>query len=123
MLEDFLNQAQLDAVGVFGFSIEDGTEAADFADQLPEFEINQRVSHLSSVADELVSQRAQARIGTETYVVVDSIHPEIEARADHQGPETDGSCRSETNLQLQVGDRYLARVIDSYGADLVVELI
>ena len=123
MLEDFLNQAQLDAVGVFGFSIEDGTEAADFADQLPEFEINQRVSHLSSVADELVSQRAQARIGTETYVVVDSIHPEIEARADHQGPETDGSCLIETNLQLQVGDRYLARVIDSYGADLVVELI
>ena len=75
------------------------------------------------MADELVSQRAQARIGTETYVVVDSIHPEIEARADHQGPETDGSCRIETNLQLQVGDRYLARVIDSYGADLVVELI
>ena len=57
-LQDFLAEARLDAIGVFGYSDEDGTEAAGLAGQLPEDEIASRVEDLASLADELMAERA-----------------------------------------------------------------
>ncbi|HEY7143814.1 MAG TPA: radical SAM protein, partial [Streptosporangiaceae bacterium] len=42
-LEQFLAQARLDAIGIFGYSDEDGTEAASLPGQLEQAEISRRV--------------------------------------------------------------------------------
>ena len=47
-LQAFLEEARLDAIGVFGYSDEDGTEAASLPGQLPEAEIAGRVEELAS---------------------------------------------------------------------------
>jgi ribosomal protein S12 methylthiotransferase len=122
-LEVFLTQAKLDAVGVFGYSVEDGTEAADFKPQHDSSEIESRVSYLSSVADELVNQRAMARIGEQTTVMIDQVGEQIEGRAAHQAPETDGTVSISTDTILEVGKVYPAEVIDAEGADLVAKLV
>ena len=122
-LEVFLTQAKLDAVGVFGYSVEDGTEAADFKTQHDSSEIESRVSYLSSVADELVNQRAMARIGEQTTVMIDQVGEQIEGRAAHQAPETDGTVSISTDTILEVGKVYPAEVIDAEGADLVAKLV
>jgi tRNA A37 methylthiotransferase MiaB len=48
-LEDFLTRAQLDVVGVFGYSDEDGTEAAGFDGKVDPDEIADRVERLSAL--------------------------------------------------------------------------
>ena len=63
VLEEFLGAARLDAVGVFGYSDEDGTEAATYPDHVPTDEVAARVERVSSLVEELTSQRAEDRIG------------------------------------------------------------
>ncbi len=96
LLCDFLTSARLDAVGVFGYSDEDGTAAADFEGKLDEEEIRERVEHVTSLVEQLTAQRAEERLGEELLVLVESVDdgPEgvvVEGRAAHQGPEVDGS--------------------------------
>src|SRR5699024_5540266 len=94
VLFDFLQRARLDAVGVFGYSDEDGTEAAGLGGKLDAAEIDARVEEVSGLVDELVDQRAGERIGERVDVLVESVTDgEVVGRAEHQGPEVDGSVR------------------------------
>ena len=72
-LERFLTGARLDAIGVFGYSDEDGTEAATYENKLDEDVVAERLAHLSRLADELTSQRAEARLGETLTVLVESV--------------------------------------------------
>ena len=63
VLEQFLEAARLDAIGVFGYSDEDGTEAAGLDGQLPPREIASGVIISADVVDSLVTERAESRIG------------------------------------------------------------
>jgi ribosomal protein S12 methylthiotransferase len=119
-LQDFLAAARLDAVGVFGYSDEDGTEAAALPDQLPEDEIAARVEELASLADELMAERAAARIGCRADVLIDEVLPDGSylGRAEHQAPEVDGATEVRSERPLAVGDLIEAVVTGSDGVDL-----
>ena len=60
-LELFLGAADLDAIGIFGYSDEDGTEAASLAGKLDQAEVSRRVEEFADLADELIIQRAESR--------------------------------------------------------------
>jgi ribosomal protein S12 methylthiotransferase RimO len=123
---DFLVAARLDVTGVFGYSDEDGTEAAGFDDQLDEDEIRARVEHVTDLVEQLTADRAAERVGEQVMVLVESVEegpdgPLAEGRADHQGPEVDGTTRL-TDGAHTVGDLVSAVVVGSEGADLVAEV-
>lgn len=118
-LATFITEAKLDAVGIFGYSDEDNTEALNLADKIDDEIIAQRVESLSSLADEMVSMRAQARIGETVRVLIEDAELQ-EGRAAHQGPEVDGST-SFIGTDFVVGQYVDAVVIDSMGADLVAK--
>jgi ribosomal protein S12 methylthiotransferase RimO len=118
-LANFITQAKLDAVGVFGYSDEDKTEALDLADKVDADVIAQRVETLSALADEMVSLRAQARIGETVRVLIEDAELQ-EGRAAHQGPEVDGTTTF-IGTEFAVGQYVDAVVIDSMGADLVAK--
>ena len=124
-LEAFLTAARLDAVGVFGYSDEDGTEAAGYDAKVPADEIAARVSRISGLVDELMAQRAEDRIGTEVTVLVEQAEGvgtdlACTGRAEHQAPEVDGECVVEPGAGLDVGDLVRCLVTGTEGADLVV---
>jgi tRNA A37 methylthiotransferase MiaB len=120
-LERFLTHARLDAIGVFGYSDEDGTEAAGFADKLDQDLIDERAAALADLADELVAQRAAERVGEKVRVLVEEVTPGyVEGRAAHQGPEVDGECLLLDAPDVEVGDFVVGKVVDSEGVDLVV---
>jgi ribosomal protein S12 methylthiotransferase len=122
-LEAFLTGARLDAVGVFGYSDEDGTEAAGYEGKLPADEIAARVSRISSLVDELMAQRAEERVGTEVTVLIEAAEDEdfeCTGRAEHQAPDVDGECVVERGAGLEVGDLVRAVVVGTEGTDLVV---
>ncbi len=121
ILCDFLSRARLDAIGIFGYSDEDGTEAERFEDKLDEDTILERVAHVTALAEELTAQRAEERIGEQVLVLVESVVDGIvEGRAAHQGPEVDGSTTVQgLSDDAAVGDMIRARVIGSEGVDLI----
>ncbi|CAA9380980.1 MAG: Ribosomal protein S12p Asp88 (E. coli) methylthiotransferase [uncultured Pseudonocardia sp.] len=122
-LEAFLTGARLDAIGVFGYSDEDGTEAATLDGHLDAEVVAERVARISALADELMNQRAEDRVGTEVEVLVEVAEDEdfeCTGRAAHQAPDVDGECVFERGAGLAVGDLVRAVVVGTEGADLVV---
>ncbi|AUY49638.1 30S ribosomal protein S12 methylthiotransferase RimO [Streptomyces sp. CB01881] len=123
-LERFVTHAGLDAIGVFGYSDEDGTEAATYDGKLPEDVVADRLDRLTRLAEEMTAQRAEQRIGTEVEVLVESVEGDlVEGRAAHQAPETDGLTTLTGVEDPQVGRFYRARVVASEGVDLVAEAL
>jgi MiaB/RimO family radical SAM methylthiotransferase len=120
-LELFLSDARLDAIGVFGYSDEDGTEAARFDGKVDEDEIARRVSEFADIAEEVMAQRAADRVGETVEVLVEEVLGDgrYEGRAAHQAPDVDGSTTLVADRQLAVGDLVMATVTESAGADLV----
>ncbi len=122
-LERFLTAARLDAVGVFGYSDEDGTEALELPGKLPPDTVDRRVERMSRLVEELMGQRADDRIGTVVEVLVEEANGDsAEGRAAHQGPEVDGST-TVRGPGLQVGDLVRAAVISAQGVDLVAAAV
>jgi ribosomal protein S12 methylthiotransferase len=121
ILCEFLTAARLDAVGIFGYSDEDGTAAVDLDGHHGADEIRARADHVSRLAEQLTAQRAEDRIGERVDVLVESLEGESgEGRAECQGPEVDGSTRLlglPGNVRL--GDIVAAEVTETWGVDLV----
>ncbi|MFD9005835.1 30S ribosomal protein S12 methylthiotransferase RimO [Streptomyces sp. NPDC059582] len=122
-LERFLNGARLDAIGVFGYSDEDGTEAATYENKLAEDVVAERLARVSRLAEELVSQRAEERLGETVRVLVESVDSEdgVYGRGEHQAPETDGQVLLTSGAGLSVGRMVEAKVVGTEGVDLVAE--
>lgn len=121
-LAAFLAAARLDAVGVFGYSDEEGTEAASLPDKLPDHEVRARVEHIVTLVDELTAQRAEDRIGERLQVMIESgAEDSSEGRAAHQGPDSDGSVS--VVGRWVVGDIVSAVAVASDGVDLVAEVV
>jgi ribosomal protein S12 methylthiotransferase len=122
-VERFLGAARLDAIGIFGYSDEDGTEAASLDGQLDTGEIARRADDLSDLAEELMAQRAAERCGETVDVLIEEHLGEdrYQGRVAHQAPEVDGVTTVRSGAVLRVGDIISAKVVASEGVDLVAE--
>ncbi len=124
ILRDFLIAAELDAVGVFGYSDEDGTAATALTGQHDADTVEDRRAGLTDLVEVLMSERAEARIGEVVEVLIEDTEDEITGRAAHQGPEVDGVVRlADTGPLVRIGDLVPAVVVASDGADLIAEKI
>jgi ribosomal protein S12 methylthiotransferase RimO len=113
-LARFLTEARLDAIGVFGYSDEEGTEAAGLPGKVDPDEVAARVADLSVLAEELTAQRAEERLGETVEVLVEEPG---EGRAAHQAPEVDGVVTLKGDAP--VGEIVPARVVEAMGVDLL----
>ncbi|WP_261568536.1 MiaB/RimO family radical SAM methylthiotransferase [Frankia gtarii] len=139
ILADFLEAAELDAVGVFGYSDEEGTEAVALPGKIAEEEIERRRVQITDLVEQLTAARAQERIGSRVQVLVEEVTDGLAAGcAGHQQPDADGSCvvrlpgpvaAGESSDRpgsvgvpgVEVGDLIEARVVATEGVDLVAE--
>ena len=121
-LIEFLSQAQLDAIGIFGYSDEDKTEGKNLSNKVAPELITERVNELSTLVDELITQRAESRIGEKISVLIED-EAEQEGRAEHQGPDVDGSTFVKSRNKYRVGEYVDAVVSDVAGVDLIAQVI
>jgi ribosomal protein S12 methylthiotransferase len=119
-LELFLSAAGLDAIGIFGYSDEDGTEAAGLAGKLDEAEVARRVEEFADLAEEVMAQRAADRLGETVDVLIEEEagDGQYEGRAAHQAPEVDGVTTVASGTRLAPGAMVRAVVTGSDGVDL-----
>jgi ribosomal protein S12 methylthiotransferase len=125
-LERFLTEGRLDAVGVFGYSDEEGTEAATLTGKLDQAEIDARVRRITDLVEELTAQRAEERTGERVEVLLLEDHSAEGApgvwtgSAAHQDPDSDGATTLTGVPDGAVpGQIVTAEVDGSDGVDLV----
>ncbi len=121
ILRQFIIDAQLDVLGVFGYSDEEGTEGVTLPGHLPEDVVEERRAMLADLAIDVAEARAADRVGDDVVVLVESNDGETVGRAEHQAPETDGAVT--LDREAPVGSLVTARVVDSVGIDLIAEAL
>jgi len=110
----FIEDAQLDWCGFFGFSPEEGTYALNLPDHVEKSLMNERLSELREMQDAITARRRDDLIGETLEVLVDS--PGI-GRSHREAPEIDGVIHvSET---LSVGSFVKVEIADALGPDLM----
>jgi ribosomal protein S12 methylthiotransferase len=91
-LLDFVNEGHFDYVGVFPYSREDGTKAAEMPGQIDEDEKLYRAQQLRNAADAVCSANISSRIGSRVSVLVEGSEEDgqLFGRTMQQAPEVDG---------------------------------
>jgi ribosomal protein S12 methylthiotransferase len=117
----FLETAELDWVGLFPFSPEEGTPAALLPDQIDYRTAMERLRYVQSVQDDITHSRNAAQIGKTVEVLVDQVEEgQAVARSYRQAPEIDGVILVDTG---KPGDWLEARVQGAFGTDLEAKVV
>jgi ribosomal protein S12 methylthiotransferase len=123
-LVDFLLEVEIDHVGVFTFSAEEGTPAAELPDQVGESEKNRRLLTVLHHLDKLKEKKMAESLDAETDVIIDrpsDIFVDfMQGRTPGQGIEVDGVTYVRGN-GLRPGEIVPARIIDFKDQDYFAE--
>ena len=116
---DFVTEAELDHVGVFRYSQEEGTAAGTMADQISEEVKEDRWHKLMACQAEVVRKKNRALVGEERSVLVcgQDDHGRWWGRTQGHAPDIDGIVFLEQCL-ADSGDMVRARIIGASGYDL-----
>lgn len=118
----FLEEAQLDRVGVFPYSPVGGAAANDLPDQVPEALKEERRLRLLEFQEDISTQRLERWIGREIEVLVEAVDEEgAVARSWADAPEIDGLVYVAEGTDLTPGEFARVRVIDCDVHDLYAE--
>ncbi|MBT1072269.1 30S ribosomal protein S12 methylthiotransferase RimO [Pelotalea chapellei] len=125
-LMHFVEQAQFDRLGVFCYSREEGTPAADMAEQVSERIKRERYRKLMRAQARLSFRRNRALIDQTEQVIVEGYSEETElllkGRSSRQAPDIDGQVYI-TSGTADVGDIVTIRFTDSSDYDLIGEMV
>ena len=121
-LLDFLEQADLDYVGVFPYSCEDGTRAARMEGQIDEETKLARAQEVRDLCDAIAFSRVSSRIGEVMDVVVLGREEDgrVYGRAMCQAPEVDGVVYLDGGT---AGDVVKARIVDTLAYEMEGEIV
>lgn len=112
VLQNFLEEVEFDYVGVFPYSQEEGTRAAEMDGQIDEAVKIERAQSLRDISDAIGEAHVSARIGQEMDVLVLGREEDgqLYGRAMCQAPEVDGVVYLEEG---EVGDIVRVRITDT----------
>ncbi len=120
-LEMFLRDAQLDWVGFFPYSPEEGTPSAAFDNQVDSDRAMERLRHLQAVQDDITQAKNAAQVGKRVQVLVDQVEDgQAVARSYRQAPEIDGVILLD---QGEPGDWLDAEIQGAFGTDLDARVV
>lgn len=126
-LYDFVEEQKFDNVGVFTFSPQPETPAADLEGQLPEELKVERREAIMLLQQGIHVAKNEALVGLERDVLIEGEHPETEllwvGRTPQQAPEIDGLTLIADAGNAKYGDIVRMRVTEVAGYDLVAESI
>ena len=125
-LTQFVEQTQFDRLGVFCYSKEDGTPAAEMPEQVTERVKRERYRKLMRAQSRLSFRRNRTLIGTSEQVIVEGFSEETElllkGRSSRQAPDIDGQVYI-TSGNANVGDIVTLKITDSSDYDLIGEIV
>ncbi len=126
-LVDFVNEMEFDRLGVFVYSQEEGTAAADMPDQIPEEQKEAWRQEIMELQQEIAFAKAEDMIGQVLTVMIEGRMAEEEeqvyvARTYRDAPGVDGYLFVHSDASLMSGDLVQVKVTGCNEYDLVGEL-
>lgn len=121
-LKEFVDAMEFDRLGVFTYSPEEDTPAAEMTDQIPEEVKEERRDELMELQQEISYDRGQDRIGQELLVMIEGKVADESAyigRTYGDAPKVDGYIFVQTGELLMTGDFAKVRVTGALEYDLI----
>lgn len=122
----FVEESQFDRLGVFCYSREEGTPAAEMVDQVSERVKRERYKKIMQLQARLSFKRNRKLIGSIEEVIVEGVSDETElllkGRSSRQAPDIDGMVYI-TSGQANIGDIVRVKMTDSSDHDLIGEIL
>ena len=129
-LTDFIHKAQIDWLGVFSYSDEEGAKAFDLDEKVPSRTIESRRRKLMRLQQKLSTKAKKAWVGREVEILVEGPNEETpllwDARTMLHAPEIDGKVLINDfgpHETLVPGTFYRAEITESHDYDVVARII
>ncbi len=122
----FVEETRFDRLGVFCYSREEGTPAAEMPDQVSERVKRERYKKLMRTQARVSFKHNRTLIDTEEMVLIEGYSEEtdllLKGRSSRQAPDIDGQVYV-TSGNAKVGDIVKLRITDSSDYDLIGEIV
>lgn len=124
-LMEFIDQMEFDRLGVFTYSQEEGTPAAEMEDQIDEELKKDRQEELMELQQEVSLDKNEEKVGTTVLAMVEGYLTEENvyvARTQADAPGVDGYLFIDTNETLVSGDFVKVKITGALEYDLTGEI-
>lgn len=124
-LLDFVNMMEFDRLGVFPYSQEEETPAAEMPDQVEEEDKLRRQAEIMELQQDIAFDKAESMVGQVLTAMIEgkvSDEDAYVARTYRDAPNVDGYLFVNTGKELMTGDFVKVRVTGSFEYDLIGEL-
>ena len=124
-LLDFVNRMEFDRLGVFPYSQEENTPAAEMLDQVEESVKLERQAEIMELQQDIAFDKDESMIGRSLLAMIEGKVADENAyvaRTYRDAPNVDGYLFINTSRELMTGDFVQARVTGAYEYDLIGEL-
>jgi len=122
----FMREMKFERLGIFRYSQEEGSAAAEFPDQVPEKIKEERFHRAMQVQQEIAREVNRRYLGKELRVLVetqDEKDPSLwTGRSAMDAPEVDGSVLIRTKKEITAGKFYTVKITDTQDYDLVGQI-
>jgi len=125
-LKDFVKKMEFDRLGVFTYSQEEDTPAAEMAGQVPEEVKESRRNEIMEIQQQIVFSKSESLAGSQMDVITEGYLPEEEVyicRTYRDAPDVDGYVFVSTDWQLMSGEFIKVEITGSDGYDLAGEVL
>lgn len=122
----FVDEMEFDRLGVFTYSPEENTKAAEFPEQIDESVKEDRQAEIMELQQEIAFYKAEEMIGKKVLVMIEGKVADENAyvgRTYKDAPNVDGLIFVNTDEELMTGDFALVKVTGSYEYDLIGEIV
>ena len=117
-LLEFLQEIQFERVGAFTYSPQEGTRAAQYADDVHEAVKRERLERLTELQRSITGERYESRVGRTAPAIVDRTNPEngtSQARLPCQADDIDGVTQIDVALPPgTIAEVAVEEVVDDY---------
>ena len=125
IMMDFVDDMEFDRLGVFTYSLEEGTPAALLTDQIEEEEKESRRERIMELQQEIAFEKAEAMVGRKLMVMIEGKLEEegvYVGRSYKDAPNVDGYVFVHTENSLMSGDFVPVVITGSHEYDLIGEM-
>ncbi|MGC8596149.1 MAG: 30S ribosomal protein S12 methylthiotransferase RimO [Candidatus Kryptoniota bacterium] len=122
-LYEFVSEFKFDRLGVFTYSMEEGTPAAVLGDPVPADEKESRQAAIMELERKIISEKNANLVGKEIKVIVDKRDENnFVGRTEHDAPEIDTEVFIRSNTDVKPGEFVNVKIEDAFEHDLYGEV-
>ncbi|SDL62999.1 30S ribosomal protein S12 methylthiotransferase RimO [Halarsenatibacter silvermanii] len=126
-LKNFVREVKFDKLGVFSYSQEEGTDAAEMSGQIPEEIRRRRENELTEIQEEIAHQKNQELVGKTLPLMIDKLGDgEFIGRTEYDAPGIDNSVRGPIpadDQELSAGEIVKCQIKSAYKYDITGEIV